>query len=102
MLAPIERFRLAAVADVDPLEIDETVEPRPAAPSPGPRPAGVTRWVDQRGHINLARFSYRVGAAFAGEPVEVVCAVGWSTSSTPVCGSPPMCNANDPTTTSLG
>ena len=77
MLAPIERFRLAAVADVDPVEIDGTVEPRPAAPVGRRDPAGgVTRWVDQRGHISLARFSYRVGAAFAGEPVEVVCAGG--------------------------
>ena len=75
MLAPIERFRLAAVADVEPLDLDETIDTA-EAPSPGPRPGGVTRWVDQRGHISLARFSYRIGAAFAGEPVEVVCCGG--------------------------
>jgi hypothetical protein len=33
----------------------------------------VSRWVNQRGQISLAGFSYRVGPAFAGEPVEVVC-----------------------------
>ena len=102
MLAPIERFRLAAVADVDPLEIDGTVEPQPAAPveSPGVRPAGVTRWVDQRGHISLARFSYRVGAAFAGEPVEVVCAGGLVDVFH--AGVRVATHANDPTTTNRG
>ena len=38
----------------------------------GPRPGGVSRWVDARGQISLAGFSYAVGATFAGEPVEVV------------------------------
>ena len=59
-----------------PLDIDETVDAGPRRRRRAPRPAGVTRWVDQRGHISLARFSYRVGAAFAGEPVEVVCSGG--------------------------
>jgi hypothetical protein len=40
------------------------------------RPAGVSRWVDQRGKISVAGFSYRVGPTFAGEPVEVVCQHG--------------------------
>jgi hypothetical protein len=38
----------------------------------GPRPPGVSRWVDQHGRISLAGFSYVVGATFAGEPVEVI------------------------------
>jgi hypothetical protein len=36
------------------------------------RPRGVNRWVDQRGSIGLGGLRYRVGATFAGEPVEVV------------------------------
>jgi hypothetical protein len=36
----------------------------------------VSRWVNQRGRISLASFSYRVGPTFAGEPVEVVCVNG--------------------------
>jgi hypothetical protein len=36
------------------------------------RPAGVKRWVDQRGSITLSGTRYRVGATFAGESVEVV------------------------------
>jgi hypothetical protein len=65
---PIERFELARVAP----RIVEGVEVEPTQPSSGPRPAGVTRWVDQRGQISLARYRYRVGASFAGELVEAV------------------------------
>ena len=36
--------------------------------------AGVQRWVDQRGVIRLAGFSYRVPIVLAGEPVEAVVA----------------------------
>ena len=32
----------------------------------------MSRWVNGRGRISLAGFDYAVGAAFAGEPVEVV------------------------------
>lgn len=67
---PAERFALAQSGLV-PVE-----EPVAAVAVPrqrgGPRPAGVSRWVDQRGQISLAGFSYSVGATFAGEPVEVV------------------------------
>jgi transposase InsO family protein len=70
---PIERFQLArqgsAVAEIVEAELPE----RPAAM---PRPAGVTRWVDQRGQISLAAYRYRVGATFAGELVEAVVAGG--------------------------
>ena len=68
MAPPVERFQLAAARDV--VDVDD--EPAPAT-LPAVRPAGVTRWVDQRGTISLARFSYRVGPAFAGECVEAVC-----------------------------
>jgi hypothetical protein len=63
---PAERFALAGVraADEDDDEPDE-------APT-GPRPAGVSRWVDQRGSISVSSQRYRVGPTFAGEPVEVV------------------------------
>jgi len=64
---PIERFRLAragqeptdaAVTDDDTLDVIVSA-----------RPPGVSRWVDQRGKISLAGFTYRVGPSFAGEPV---------------------------------
>ena len=70
---PVERFLLART---ERLEVDER-EDEPVAPSAVPaRPSGVARWVDQRGMIGLAGFRYRVGASFAGEPVEVVCQNG--------------------------
>jgi hypothetical protein len=42
------------------------------APSGGPRPAGVIRWVDRQGRVSLVGVSYKAGRVFAGEPVEVV------------------------------
>ena len=69
MASPVERFRLAAArGDV----VDTDDRPAPVVP-PAMRPAGVTRWVDQRGTVSLAGFRYRVGIVFAGECVEVVC-----------------------------
>lgn len=66
---PVQRFRLAQVrSDV----VDSGPLPEPVG-VPAVRPAGVTRWVDQAGRITLARVTYRVGATFAGECVEVVC-----------------------------
>jgi transposase InsO family protein len=71
---PAERFALAA----GPLTALETRkrESRTQAPvrpaAAGNRPAGVSRWVDQRGLISLAGFPYRAGPTFAGEHVEVV------------------------------
>jgi transposase InsO family protein len=63
---PAERFALAGLraADEDDDEPDE--------PQSGPRPAGVSRWVDQRGSISVASQRYRVGPTYVGEPVEVV------------------------------
>ena len=71
MAAPAERFGLAARRDLVELD-DEPV----ATAVPVVRPGGVSRWVDRRGQISLAGFSYRVGPTFAGEPVEVVCQSG--------------------------
>jgi hypothetical protein len=72
---PVERFGLARqrveATDVDAHDDNADVDAVVAA-----RPAGVSRWVDQRGKISLAGFSYRVGPTFAGEPVEVVCQHG--------------------------
>jgi hypothetical protein len=68
---PAERFALGGRrVDVETGEIGDELED--AAPAPIARPAGVTRWADQRGHISLAGFRYRVGATFAGELVEAV------------------------------
>ena len=72
MVAPVERFRLASDHGV--VELAE--EEQPSSPPNPLRPPGVSRWVDQRGKISLAGFSYRVGPTFAGECVEVVCRDG--------------------------
>ena len=74
---PVERFRLANRS----LAADTTAaaEPPPApaaTQAAGKRPAGVSRWVNAAGKISLARFSYNVGATYAGEPVEVVVSGG--------------------------
>jgi transposase InsO family protein len=75
--APAERFALAAPSVAAVEESSGAVEPRPrAATSDRKRPAGVSRWVDQRGLISLAGFTYRAGPTFAGEHVEVVVAGG--------------------------
>ncbi len=67
---PAERFALAdrslVVAEEPAMVVSVLGKDR------GPRPPGVSRWVDQRGAISLAGFGYAVGATFAGEPVEVV------------------------------
>ena len=66
---PAERFALAAEHRAADLEMP----PHIADEAPlGERPPGVSRWVDQRGSIGLGGVRYRVGATFAGEPVEVV------------------------------
>jgi transposase InsO family protein len=65
---PIERFALAREhrpADLELPEVQDDV-------ALSERPRGVNRWVDQRGSIGLGGLRYRVGATFAGEPVEVV------------------------------
>lgn len=69
MEPPVERFRLAQARNE---VVDTNDRPEPVG-VPAVRPAGVTRWVDQAGRISLARVTYRVGATFAGECVEVVC-----------------------------
>jgi transposase InsO family protein len=67
---PAERFHLARRA----VAPDDSAASPAAAPSvrSGKRPAGVSRWVNAAGKISLGGFSYRVGASYAGEPVEVV------------------------------
>jgi transposase InsO family protein len=72
---PAERFALAAGA-LSAVETRKDESPARAPVRPpagvGKRPAGVSRWVDQRGLISLAGFAYRAGPTFAGEHVEVV------------------------------
>ena len=73
---PAERFRFA---DRSVIADDAAAEAEPAAVASPPaagRPPGVSRWVNARGTISLAGFSYAVGASYAGEPVEVVVAGG--------------------------
>jgi len=68
MRPPVERFRFAR-----PAEVASEPEPAPASSVASPRRVpGVTRWVDRRGSISLARFEYRVGPVFAGQLVEAV------------------------------
>ena len=66
---PIERFALADRPTRVDDDLPEATEDDEAG---GLRPPGLTRWVDQRGSINLGGLRYRVGPTFAGEPVEVV------------------------------
>jgi hypothetical protein len=67
---PSERFALAAPRNA--VDVDAELEFVEIEVPAGPRPPGVSRWVNQRGSIGLNRFRYRVGPTFAGEPVEVV------------------------------
>ena len=70
---PVERFALARIR-VEASDIGAEVSSDAELEVVGSvRPLGVSRWVDQRGKISLAGFSYRVGPTFAGEPVEAVC-----------------------------
>jgi transposase InsO family protein len=73
---PVQRFALAerslTVVEVED-RTDAPVAPRSSGTT---RPAGVARWVDQRGLISVAGFAYRAGPTFAGEHVEVVCTGG--------------------------
>jgi transposase InsO family protein len=72
---PAERFAVAAVRLTAVHATGDTSTGHPAR-SPvlaaGRRPAGVSRWVDQRGLISLAGSTYRAGPTYAGEHVEVV------------------------------
>jgi hypothetical protein len=74
---PIERFRLANRSITpDSSAADPLPQAAAVAAPPAQRPPGVSRWVNAHGKISLAGFSYRVGPAYAGEPVEVVVAGG--------------------------
>jgi Integrase core domain/Mu transposase, C-terminal domain len=74
---PIERFRLANRSlAADTTAAAEPPRPPAAGQAAGKRPAGVSRWVNAAGKISLAGFTYRVGATYAGQPVEVVVAAG--------------------------
>jgi transposase InsO family protein len=74
MRPPIERFQLAPggpqASIIEPVEA--VVAPSSAAAAA--RLHGVQRWVDRRGLVRLAGFSYRVPIILAGEPVEAVVA----------------------------
>jgi hypothetical protein len=70
---PIERFALAGHG---PASVELTERSEKSVRRARTRPAGVSRWVDQRGQISVAGFAYSVGPVFAGEHVEVVAAEG--------------------------
>jgi len=70
-MPPHGRFRLAhaRVLPIDDLDGHTTQEPTPTTLPPS---AGITRWVDPRGDIGIARFTYHAGREFDGERVDVV------------------------------
>lgn len=73
---PIERFSLARER-VEPVDPDTgEIAGRSPLGLVGPRPGGVTRWVDQAGRIRVAKHPYKVGRTFSGEMVEVVVSGG--------------------------
>jgi hypothetical protein len=74
---PAERFALADRSISPDSSAAEPAARGPATARPAAgRPAGVSRWVNAAGKISLGGFSYRAGATYAGEPVEVVAAGG--------------------------
>jgi transposase InsO family protein len=72
---PAERFALAD-RSITPDESAAVPAPAPQAAAVAKRPAGVSRWVNAKGKVSLAGFTYHAGAAYAGEPVEVVASGG--------------------------
>jgi transposase InsO family protein len=82
MRPPIDRFALAGAAGssgevVDPVPVSipqQRQVPQLGPPRPGARLTGEQRWVDPRGLIRLAGFTYRLPIVLAGEPVEAVVA----------------------------
>src|SRR4029453_891311 len=76
MRPPIERFQFAPHLDAGEVPVVDPVPTVSAQPSiqSATRLHGVQRWVDRRGLIRLAGFSYRVPIILAGEPVEAVAA----------------------------
>jgi Integrase core domain len=77
MRPPIERFQLAPANPAAGVEVIDPVPVSVVDPGVSAEPRrlpGVQRWVDRRGLISLAGFSYRVPIVLAGEPVEAVVA----------------------------
>jgi hypothetical protein len=74
---PAERFRLAD-RSITPDDSAAAAQSPPAAPRQAVSrgPPGVSRWVNAHGKISLAGFTYHAGAAYVGEPVEVVASGG--------------------------
>jgi transposase InsO family protein len=75
MRPPIERFALAAPNPLPDPRAGVSMA-APASPRPATLPPGISRWVDQKGMICLARHRYRVGPVFAGELVQVLATGG--------------------------
>jgi transposase InsO family protein len=74
MRPPIERFQLAPGGPQTPIIEPVQAVAAPSSAAAAGRLRGVQRWVDRRGLISLAGFSYRVPIILAGEPVEAVAA----------------------------
>jgi hypothetical protein len=83
MCSPVQRFQVRRAAGIPAVDnagiLDAATSGDEQTALTGhrpPRTAGVSRWVNQGGAIRLAGLRYRVGPAFAGEPVEAVCTDG--------------------------
>lgn len=75
MVAPFERFRLAASEGVDVTDQDAEVAAKqaPATATAGTAAPAPTRRVGRNGLISFAAASYRAGVWLAGQDVSVVC-----------------------------
>ena len=75
MVAPFERFRLAASEGIDVIDQDAEVAAKQAPATATARTAGPapTRRVARNGLISFAAASYRAGVWLAGQDVSVVC-----------------------------
>ena len=89
MVAPFERFRLAAP---EPVEATAAAapdnDPAPAAPT-APAPAASTRRVGANGLISFAAAKYRAGGGWPARTSPWSATAAWCICSTGACSSPP-------------
>lgn len=76
MVAPVERFRLAAADRLEaPIDLDAAAKP-PGMEVASSTPPTATRRVTGNGKVSLAGFGYHVGRWLAGHTVDVCCRDG--------------------------